>query len=521
MTTIKDVNTLRLVGKDTGKIFKILADDDKVHLSSEFNKTLIDGLYIDHEGDEKHLSSHLTEMSINLNTETKRAQASELDIKTSLEKQLSDEETSRIAGDKELQTQITDNKNSSTVSLNATQSVLTAIINDETTRATQKEAELSELIEKEKLRAENVEATIASDLAAEVARSITSERIITSSILTEKNRALVAESNLQDLLNQEVSDRLTKDGQLDDKDAQLESAISSEIERATLAEQEEKNRAELAESNLLEQINTERTRAMSKELYIENTLNNVISNTDASVLDSLSEIVTKMNNVDENAYSRIFVIEEYIKKVFDLESLYPLTVADMTQIVFDIRTHSQVFPDEQAPSYSESGGWMYKNDVPGKINWYFAGQDSTQNKTLEDYSGFYARVKLESVESTPFFNLYTKAKGDGTDAGSWYGSRRTYVFPSESGVNNGDEVLMYIGNDLPQTYPDIPHIKLVISEGSSNGTDVDTQEFLTISFATDSAAVVNSVDLCAKSFIVGDGKHTHIELTSSPPPTSV
>jgi hypothetical protein len=43
----------------------------------------------------------------------------------------------------------------------------------------------------------------------------------------------------------------------------------------------------------------------------------------------------------------------------------------MTQTTFAISSHAQVFPDEQAPEYCEDGGWVFKNETPGKINWYY------------------------------------------------------------------------------------------------------------------------------------------------------
>jgi len=47
------VSTLKLLGNDTEKEFSIIADDSFVHMRSEFDKTLIDNLYISHEGEDK------------------------------------------------------------------------------------------------------------------------------------------------------------------------------------------------------------------------------------------------------------------------------------------------------------------------------------------------------------------------------------------------------------------------------------------------------------------------------------
>ena len=318
----------------------------------------------------------------------------------------------------------------------------------------------------------------------------------------------------------------------------VDTDIAYEIERAKKAERdlqeeytqlvsEEKNRAtnkeELLEAKDLQLSNAltdEIDRAKAKEQQLETSISFIKSNVDPAALDSLTEIVAKINDVDSSAYSRILFIENYLKNVFNLESLYPLTVADMTKVFLNIASSANIFPDEQPPTYSAEGGWHFTNGVAGeKINWYFAGQ-TTETKTLADYTGFYAVVKLDSVLSLPFFNVYTKPKEDGTDAGSWYGSRRVFTFPPDNNLSPGTEVLMYHGVDLPAVHPDIPHIRLLLDNGSSNGSDGDTQEFLTISFATNSAAVVDHVNLTVKAFIVGDGRHTYMELYSAPPSSS-
>ena len=520
MSTSHTISTLKLLGKDTGKEFAIVADDNFVHMRSEFDKTLIDNLYISHEGEDKNLSTKLTEIQDSVSDEVARATSKEDELKMDLDSQIATESSARLVKDADLQTQVTDNKASAELAIASTQAVLTDLITQETDRATSSEVSLQASIDAEVTRASAEEADLSSRIDSEVSRATTSEQIITASVLTEKNRAIAKEAFLEDRINVEEAARLAKDDELAARDSEINIALQNEITRAQQAETDEVARATAVEDSLANALAVETSRAVQKEAQIESTLNNVISNIDPAALDSLTEIVNKINEVDSSAYQRISTIEAYIKQAFDLESLYPLTVADMAQTTFAISSHAQVFPDEQPPMYCEPGGWGFKNETPGKINWYFASQSVDQHKTLEDYSGFYAKVKLNSVTSLPFFNIYTKPKGDGTDASSWYGSRRTYVFRSDHGMNAGDEVMMYYGSDLPATYPDIPHVQLILEPGSSNGSGDLSQEFLFISFATNSAADVNAVDLCAKAFVYGDGKHTHIQLYSEPPPPS-
>ena len=192
-----------------------------------------------------------------------------------------------------------------------------------------------------------------------------------------------------------------------------------------------------------------------------------------------------MSSMDSSVFSRILFIEEYLKNVFNLESLYPLAVADMKNIVVDVTSSLEIYDGEQAPTYSPDGGWFFKNDAENaKIDWTFvdiSSQGSEGVKTLEEYSGFYARVKLHSVTQLPFFNISTKHH---VDAGTT-GASRDFVFPTDHGFTPGTEVLMYYGADLPSTYPDIPHVELVLLDPeSSNDADDNSQEFLSVSFST-------------------------------------
>jgi hypothetical protein len=295
------------------------------------------------------------------------------------------------------------------------------------------------------------------------------------------NTNLVAETNRA--LGEEVS---------------LDNKITAETNRAVGSEATETSRATVAEASLQSQIS-----------YITN-------NVDPAALDSLTEIVGMFTSVDTSMYNRISTMESFIKLTFDLESLYPLKVTDMKQVTINMVDSGAIAPDEGVPvPCMDQTGWAYTNSAnvtSNKINWYFHGQDATSDVTLEYYSGFYARVLLKSVASLPFFSLYTKPKNDGTDAGSWYGSRRTFVIPAGTVLNDDDVILMYTGNDLPATYSDIPHIQLELEPTTSNGSDDETQQLLTIAFGTNSAAVTDEVDLCLSNFIFSDGKHTHIIL---------
>ena len=515
------VSQLNLYGKDTGKQVTLIADNNKFKIISEFDKTVVEDLHVQHNGADLSVSSKFSSIDTSIATEQARAEAKEQELQTEYTALISAEETRALTKESLLSTEIDTNKTLAQTNLEGATQALTELISAEETRATTAESDLQQSLANEVTRATTKESELQNSVDVERARAQSAEGILTTSISSEKDRAILAESNLQQSLADEVTRATTKEAELDAKDTELTTLLNVEVTRATNEDQalatlisEESARAQAAEQ-------TERNRAMTKEAQLQTSINNILSNVDPAALDSLTEVVSRINDVDSSAFSRILHIEEYIKNLFNLESLYPLKVSDMRQLVLDIASSAQVFPDEQPPVYNENGGWSFQNTTAGsKINWYFVGQQTDEHKTLEDYSGLYAKVKLHSVSSLPFFNIYTKHKGDGSDAGSWYGSRRTFVFPVDHGLSPEDEVLMYYGTDLPATYPDIPHVALVLDPGSSNGTDDNSQELLTVAFGTNSGAIVDQVNLCVGAFIYGDGKHTHMELTSSPPPPS-
>ena len=93
-------------------------------------------------------------------------------------------------------------------------------------------------------------------------------------------------------------------------------------------------------------------------------------------------------------------------------------------------------------------GWSYtKISGAEKFNWYF-------------YSGTYENMKMKHVKSmffcgsidawtnvgteAPFFVIYTKMKGDGTDAGPFYHSKHAYTLHLGSQlVRAGEKCLFY------------------------------------------------------------------------------
>jgi len=456
-------------------------------------------------------------------TETGRAIAREDQISAESTSLIATERMRAIAEEFRLQSVIDANDALRVQHDQAVTNVLTGIINTETARAQEAETENASAIAAETSRATTKEADITNALVTEETRAQLSEQILTTAIQTEKTRAEMKEIELGASIAEESQRASDAETVLSADVSDLTSSLAVEVQRATDAESvlsslimQETTRATAAELE-------EKTRALGSENALQTQISYMSHNLDPVALDSLTEIVAKVNAVDSSIFSRIYTVEKFLRCHFDLESLYPLTISDMKQMVVEIADSGAIAADEGVPVHCVEGGWAFTNSshiTSNKINWYLHGQDVGSDTTLGEYTGFYAKVLLKSVGSLPFFSVYTKQKGDGTDAGSWYGSRRTFVVPSTATLTAGQEVLLYTGADLPAAYADIPHVQLELDASSSNGSDHEDQALLTFALSTDSAAPKNAVSLCLSDFMFGDGKHTHIAFNSNTPAPS-
>jgi hypothetical protein len=174
---------------------------------------------------------------------------------------------------------------------------------------------------------------------------------------------------------------------------------------------------------------------------------------------------------------------------------YPIAVKH--DIVVDGKT---VFADgAQATAIPSNmgyfnNGWYYKNDTTSslkKINWYFP--PSTGAK-VSDLKYIYVTGQIISNKSLPFINIYTKTIIGGTNAASWYCSRRTYSCGSGSSVvipgTVAHQLVAKIVND--NSYPPIngyTQINLsVITGRADDGAFAANEEILAYSIGTNSAA---------------------------------
>lgn len=109
--------------------------------------------------------------------------------------------------------------------------------------------------------------------------------------------------------------------------------------------------------------------------------------------------------------------------------------------------------DGSAPSKDTTyNAWKFANATAGsKINWYLMSNPSSSDSTFlySNFKTMYARIRLNSAVSKPFFATYTYRQNDGKDAASWFRSEKTCEVYSETPVV-GNYICIYMGAD-PRT----------------------------------------------------------------------
>jgi hypothetical protein len=152
------------------------------------------------------------------------------------------------------------------------------------------------------------------------------------------------------------------------------------------------------------------------------------------------------------------------------------------------------------------GGWAYLKASPqasnAKINWYLPFP--VIGGTVGDLYGLYYQIfnNCLGTGDLPFYTVYTRPLGDGSDYASWYHSSMTYVPDSNSTANQTCQMFMNI-KSLSFTPNSIGiQNQINMSQSTVNnprGTYADTDVILFIAFGTNSGSALNSVDFsCSK-----------------------
>ena len=170
----------------------------------------------------------------------------------------------------------------------------------------------------ETLTRQTSDTTLTSAVNFEIARAQASESVLNGLIASEASTARAAELVLRNDLATEVSDRKSAiSGEAATRlsaDNALGVRIDNEITRAT--------GAEVSNFQTLDgYINVEKNRAITKENSLQTQLNFFVANVDSVAMDSLAEIVSKLNSAGTDLYQRVLYLESVVSTLRG-EALY-------------------------------------------------------------------------------------------------------------------------------------------------------------------------------------------------------
>jgi hypothetical protein len=215
------------------------------------------------------------------------------------------------------------------------------------------------------------------------------------------------------------------------------------------------------------------------------------------IVDAMRALVSPSNDTEiTGSVGKVYVVKTNsgTKAKSELQ-VYPSSVSGYF-FEDDVTVYADAAPPKKDPQGDE--GWYYKNDGDGgfnKINWYFYADSDAIAVTVGDLSSLYAVAEVRS-DSTDNFHLayYTIKQNDGNDAGSWYRSRQVYT-PIEP-FDRNKKHLFYVGTEPDANiHPELDRVECQLSLISSVGPNDPSEEILTTVIGTNSAAIVDSVEI--------------------------
>tara|TARA_R100000231_G_C5316475_1_gene162077 strand:+ start:809 stop:1417 length:609 start_codon:yes stop_codon:yes gene_type:complete len=138
-------------------------------------------------------------------------------------------------------------------------------------------------------------------------------------------------------------------------------------------------------------------------------------------------------------------------------------------------------------------GWYFKKETAGtdKFNIYY-WSEGNKTRTTSELTTLKAVVSIDNYQSgasLPYFSVYTKPKGDGTDAQPWYHARRNYTFTSSQDIELGQRIEIF-AKENPQKKEGLRHLQF--NNISDNGSFSENDEILYIVFSIGSTAPANT-----------------------------
>jgi hypothetical protein len=263
------------------------------------------------EGVSLNLDSEVTDLLARLDSE----RADRIQADADLLGLIDSERGARILGDAAVQS----NLDSEARALSLAISNLSSKVDSETSNRLDAIEDLLDLLDSERSDRIVDNQGIQTGLDSEISARIDALSELTSSLDSERTSRLADEQSLRqdltDLINQGDSDTLASakahdtlligDASIDGTSGntvveRIDSARDYAIQQAANTVGIENSARIAADSDLQAQIDAEELRAKGEEQRIEQKINNVITNTDPAAIDSLTEIVNYLNDVDSD-----------------------------------------------------------------------------------------------------------------------------------------------------------------------------------------------------------------------------
>lgn len=210
------------------------------------------------------------------------------------------------------------NLNAQVVLLDADVVDLNAQIQTEIGIRSSNDTSFNQALASETLSRQAADTTNATNIVIEKNRAEAFEASLNIMINSESTRALGIEGGLRTDLNTEIADRKSAiSGEAksrSDADLALGVRVDNEITRATGVETSNY-------STLDGLITIEKNRAIAKENSLQTQLNFFVANVDSAALDSLAELVSKVNSSSVDLYNRVLYLESVVGTLRG-ESLY-------------------------------------------------------------------------------------------------------------------------------------------------------------------------------------------------------
>ena len=217
------------------------------------------------------------------------------------------------------------------------------------------------------------------------------------------------------------------------------------------------------------------------------------------VLDVNKQIVSSA--VTPTELSNLSGTTSPIQDQLDDEGVRVSTLEDNSKIlkVYAYENNAQVYADGQPgikdPSALIRDGWYFKNSVAGqKINWYYFDGLNQGTVTLGQLESAYAVMTFDAVSgaAAPILAIYTVPTGTGDVIPGFAHSRIVYDGVMTPTPVVGKKYLVYGGVE-PSVHPELPRIQLAKVPAQSIGEQLPGEQILTVSFGSNSAASINSV----------------------------